>query len=385
MRTLTMNSSKGEHEADSAINTQSTMNTIIYDGEAPKMIHKAVPTLMKGNILVKIHAAGVNPVDAKKVFGDKLPNYGPFQSFLKYAVRSCCPGFDFSGVVHQVPTGEECPYRIGDKVFGTVPPFTGTFCEYQNVPLDQVHYMPSTLTFVQAAAVPLTGLTCLQSFALGSVDSNSHVLVIGASGGTGHFAVQYAKRYLNVKRVVGICGTRNVEWAKELGADHVIDYKDEKWQEHIKQEVEVHGPFTCVLDTVFSNQAHDQSTGYETFLRSFDGGHKLVEGMYLRLGGNPNSWCAAGLKRVLGINLFGKDSELFWVRFPRSSEELRTLKLAVDEHNVKPYISEALSFNEENVARAFELLKGRRTRGKIVLRLIDEVGNENSEENSLIH
>lgn len=366
--------------------SEEKMNAIIYDLENPKMVRKPKPILQgSSHILVKIHAAGVNPVDAKKVFGDKLPiQYSPFRSFVNHAVKSCCPGFDFSGVVHEVPTtaadGEKCPYHVGDLVYGTAPPFVGTFCEYQILPLDQMQRMPSTLSFVEAAALPLTGLSCLQSLAKAlpvagqdTASSPQHLLVIGASGGTGHFAIQYAKRHLHVDRVVGICGTSNRKWVQEeLGADHVINYQDDQWQDSIKREVDHFGPFTCVLDTVFSSQSHDQHMGYEAFLRSSSSSHhkKLLEGMYVRFGGQFTSWFAAGLKRTVGINLFHGKSELFWVRLSQSSSELDTLRKAVDEENVKPYVLQTFPFTEEGVAQAFNALKSRRVRGKIVLTIV---------------
>jgi NADPH:quinone reductase-like Zn-dependent oxidoreductase len=370
------------------------MDAIFYDLENPKMVRIPKPILKgRSHILVKIHAAGVNPVDAKKVFGDKLPiHYRPFQYFVNYVVKSCCPGFDFSGVVHQVPptaaNGEECPFNVGDLVYGTAPPFVGTFCEYQIIPLDQVQLMPSSLSLVEAAALPLTGLTCLQSLAkalpvAGHTASHQHLLVIGASGGTGHFAIQYAKRHLHLNRVVGICGTRNMKWVKEeLGADHVINYEDDQWQESIKQEVDHYGPFTCVLDTVFSSQSHDQRMGYETFLRSSSScnHNKLLEGMYVRFGGDFTSWFAAGLKRTVGINLFLRNSELFWVRFAQSSSELGSLRKVVDEENVKPYVFQTLPFTEEGVAHAFTALKSRHVRGKIVLSIVPSLSDDNVSE-----
>lgn len=362
--------------------SEEKMNAIIYDLENPKMVRKPKP-ILKGSshILVKIHAAGVNPVDAKKVFGDKLPiQYSPFRFFVNHAVKSCCPGFDFSGVVHEVPTsaadGENCPYHVGDLVYGTAPPFVGTFCEYQILPLDQVQRMPSTLSLVEAAALPITGLSCLQSLAKAlpkagqDTSRHQHLLVIGASGGTGHFAIQYAKRHLHLDRVVGICGTSNMKWVEEeLGADHVINYQDGQWQDSIKQEVDHFGPFTCVLDTVFSSQSQDQHMGYEAFLRSSSSSHhkKLLDGMYVRFGGHFTSWFAAGLQRTVGINLFPRNSELFWVRLSQSSSELDTLRQAVDEENVKPYVLQTFPFTEEGVAQAFNALKSRRVRGKIVL------------------
>jgi len=379
-------SSNNHSKMEDTVDT-TTMNAIIYTLNKPKMIRKPIPTLKRngGHILVRIHAAGVNPVDAKNLYGDKLPN-GICQQFVKYSVRSSCPGFDFSGVVQQIPpnAAEEFPYRVGDKVYGTAPPFVGTFCEYQIIPLDQVQHMPSSLTYVEAAALPLTGLTCLQSLGFlasrsannnDDTSNNQHLLVIGASGGTGHFAIQLAKRYLCVNRVVGICSTSNLKWVKEtLGADCAIDYKDEQWREDIKKEVEAFGPFTCVLDTVFSNQSKDQSEGYGAFLRSESSGDskKLLDGIYLLLGGTFSSWFAAGLKRTFGINLFRKGNELFWVRFPQSSGELDILRKAVDENNIKPFIHEILPFTEESVSSAFDALKSRRVRGKIVLSLVPE-------------
>jgi NADPH:quinone reductase-like Zn-dependent oxidoreductase len=99
--------------------------------------------------------------------------------------------------------------------------------------------------------------------------------------------------------------------------------------------------------------------------------------MYVRFGGDFTSWFAAGLKRTVGINLFLRNSELFWVRFTQSSSELESLRKAVDEENVKPYVFQTLPFTEEGVAHAFNALKSRHVRGKIVLSIVPSLSDDN--------
>jgi NADPH:quinone reductase-like Zn-dependent oxidoreductase len=344
---------------------------IIYDNETVKLIEKSIPKIKKGYALVKIYAAGVNPVDAKNVVGDKLPHNYFFQSLAKKIVRNKCPGFDFSGIIEEIGGLEESTFKPGDKVYGTAKPFDGTFCNRQLIPLDQIQLMPKKLSFVEAASIPLVGLTCYQSFKLADEQgkNNSHVLIIGASGGVGHFAIQFAKRFLNVNRVVGICGTSNLEWVKVLGADRVIDYKKEDWKNEITEEVCSFGSFSFVLDTVYSNEKRDQSLAYQNFLLHVN--KDYVNGKYLRLGGGIGDWITALVVRKFGLcstKKCGKD-ELFWVRFPKTSEELDIINKAVEEYGILPFVSVVLPFSENGVIESFNRLRSRRTVGKIVVRI----------------
>jgi len=255
-------------------------------------------------------AAGVNPVDAKEVWGDKAPRW--LRWLVKRTVRGKIPGFDFSGVV--VDTGE--------AVYGTVPPFVGTFCEFQRVPVSQLRPKPRNLSFVQAAALPLAGLTCVQCLQ----SPGNHVLVIGASGGVGHYATQYAKNVLKTERVVGVCGPRNVDWVSSSSCvDRVIDYEKD-WKAALREEVERFGAFSFVLDTVSSADPRDLRTDYASFLLR----EHRTTGKYVTLGGPPGAWFKAGLKRLFGLNLFPHNRELFWVRFPDTRDDLDRLAAAAE-------------------------------------------------------
>jgi NADPH:quinone reductase-like Zn-dependent oxidoreductase len=139
-------------------------------------------------VLVTVVAAGVNPVDAKWLYGDKVPAL----LFLiqKYLNHRIC-GIDFAGIVTEAQPGSG--FIAGDEVFGTVPPSLGSFAEVVRVPTDFINLKPKNLTFKESAACPLVGLTIVQMFEEVRLTKGKHVLVIGASGGTGHVAVQVAK------------------------------------------------------------------------------------------------------------------------------------------------------------------------------------------------
>jgi NADPH:quinone reductase-like Zn-dependent oxidoreductase len=382
---------------------QKMMKAVIYNDGSPMIVSMAYPILIPNHVLVKIRAAGANPVDAKNVFGDKDFDWSIFHDLTQKTVTTCVPGFAFSGVVLDThPTNKHddeknrnhppCPYATGDEIYGTVPAFVGSFCEYQIVPFHQVQVKPKCLSFVEAAAVPYTGLTCLQAFHLGHVDKDSHLLIIGSSGGVGHLALQYAKRYLKAKRVVGVCGTENVLFCSEhMGADHVIDYKTQNWKQELQKEVDSRGFFTCVLDCVTENKVEDCTFGYESFIRNNEdrianGGAPMLQGKYIRLAGPPSTWTNAKLfaislpvhaqvKPRQAISRSNSGSELFWVGVSRTSEQLSTLNNAIENYGVRPVVTHELNFGVKGVHTAFEILRGRHTRGKIVLNLdhIDEV------------
>jgi len=400
--------------------TSKWMLAVIYNDGSPRIVKMPIPKILPDHVLVKIYAAGANPADALSVFSDRQFDWSIFHSLTQKTVKSCVPGFDFSGVVVEVykdpkqnpkPKGVNamvCPmsgnpepdlsctmsredfhappreetqskrapnFKVGDEVYGTVPAFSGTFCEYQVVPTSQLTLKPKSLSFVEAAATPYTGLTCLQAFHFGHVSKDSHLLVIGCSGGTGHFAVQYAKRLINVNRVVGICGTKNVDFVKnEMGADHVIDYRTQNWQLELQKELELFGPFDCVLDCVTSNKALDIPVSYEDYIRqdlvSNKKGHDLLlRGKYVRLAGPPSTWAEPKSTNSVigGLNL--DKSDLFWVRISNTREQLETLTDAIENHGLRPVISHELALGEEGVKKAFEVLRGRHTRGKVVLNL----------------
>ena len=175
------------------------------------------PALADDLVLVKVRAASVNPADWYGVAGPLIvrPSTGLFKP------RSDRTGIDFAGTVEAV--GKNVRHvRAGDDVFGAR---SGALAEYVTV-RDAVVAKPANLTFEEAAAVPVAAITALQGLRdKGRLEAGQQVLINGASGGVGTFAIQIAKAL--GAEVTAVCSTGNVEQARSLGADHVVDYTRE--------------------------------------------------------------------------------------------------------------------------------------------------------------
>lgn len=195
-------------------------------------------------VLIAVRAAGVNVSDLYAVKGEPLLarlNTGLLRP------RHGIPGADVAGVVEAVG-GEVTRFRPGDAVFGDLSAAgRGAFAEYAVAPESALARMPANLTFEQAAAVPLTGVTALQGLRRhGALEAGQQVLVNGASGGVGTFAVQIA-RALGA-RVTGVGSSRNVELMRAIGADQVVDYTQEDFTAGRRR-------YDLVFDTVANHPA----------------------------------------------------------------------------------------------------------------------------------
>ncbi len=174
------------------------------------------PTPKKGEILVKVHAASVNPLDWHGMRG------APFIARVSGGwTKPKDPrlGADFAGQVEAFGAGVT-KFHPGDEVFGMC---GSSFAEYATAKQDRTALKPSNKSFEEAAAVPVAGITALQGLRdYGKIKAGQKVLVNGASGGVGSFAVQIAKSYGT--EVTGVCSTKNLKLVSSIGADHVIDY-----------------------------------------------------------------------------------------------------------------------------------------------------------------
>jgi NADPH:quinone reductase-like Zn-dependent oxidoreductase len=177
------------------------------------------PKPAAGEVLVKVHAAAINAADWHIMRGD------PYLARLSIGLgrpRARIRGRDFAGVVESVGEGVR-DLAAGDEVYGDLGNAEGAFAEYVCVSQELVAPKPANLTFEQAAAIPLAGTTALRGLReVGGLRAGQRVLINGASGGVGTFAVQVGKSLR--AEVTAVCSTRNVEMVRSLGADHVIDY-----------------------------------------------------------------------------------------------------------------------------------------------------------------
>jgi NADPH:quinone reductase-like Zn-dependent oxidoreductase len=175
------------------------------------------PAIGDDEVLVRVHAAGLDRgtwhVMAGRPYLIRLMGYG-----LR-APKNRVPGLDVAGTVMAVGA-DVTRFAIGDEVFGVS---RGSFAEYACAREDKLARKPANLTFDQAAVVAISGLTALQGLCdVGRLQAGQHVLIIGASGGVGTYAVQIAKA--SGAQVTGVCSTAKLELVRSLGADHVIDY-----------------------------------------------------------------------------------------------------------------------------------------------------------------
>ena len=193
----------------------------------------AQPQIKPNQLLVKVHASSVNPIDWKTR-----------QGMLSLLTGNNFPlilGFDLAGEV--VAVGSQVRgFQSGDAVYGCANFPGGAYGEFAAVPENLIASKPTNLSFEEAATVPLAALTALQALRdQGNIKSGQTVLINGASGGVGMFAVQIAKALGT--EVTGVCSTRNLEFVKSLGADRVIDYTKEDFTDNS-------GQYDIILDAV---------------------------------------------------------------------------------------------------------------------------------------
>jgi NADPH:quinone reductase-like Zn-dependent oxidoreductase len=203
---------------------ETTMKAIVQDRYGPPDVLRLdeipVPTAGPGELLVRVRAAGLDPGEWALMTG--RPYMIRVMGFGLRAPKLRVRGTDVAGRVEAVGEGVT-GFRPGDEVFGLC---TGSFAEYACDRQDKFAAKPARLGFAEAAAVPSSGLTALQALrGYGEVASGQRVLVIGAGGGVGSFAVQIAKAL--GAEVTGVDGTAKVDFVRSLGADRVIDYTSE--------------------------------------------------------------------------------------------------------------------------------------------------------------
>lgn len=308
-----------------------------------------VPTCSNLDIRVKVKAAALNPVDYKVGW----PIFGPICSS------------DFAGIVDEVGPGVT-DYKVGDEVYGVA---GGSLAEYALTSTNRISSKPTTLTFGEAAALPVAYLTSVQAFTkYGGLKSGGRVLIIGASGGCGVAGIQVAKA-LGAKDIVGVCSGRNVDFVKSVGATEVVDYTKHNVLEHFKGEdgnVKESDKFDVIYDAATgSGGGEDYLALSRPLLREASAENQ--HGQYVAINGNGFRWLRS---YTIGLP---RNEHLFFMN--PSPDDFKTLSALIDEQktvtespiaNFKPIIARTFSLTQDDVTEAFELLKSRRTVGKIV-------------------
>jgi NADPH:quinone reductase-like Zn-dependent oxidoreductase len=290
-------------------------------------------------VLVRVHAASVNPVEWYGVTG---PYFARLGNGLRRPKDSTV-GADLAGRVEAVGR-DVTEFRPGDEVFGVS---GSSWAEYACASPARLARRPANLSFEEAAAVPVAGVTALQALRdKGSVQAGQKVLINGASGGVGTFAVQIAKSF--GADVTGVCSSRNVELVRSLGADRVIDYTQE--------------------DFTKSGERHDLMLDIAGSRSFFDFRRVLTpEATVVLVGGRMTYRQLGPLPHLLGTSLKsrGRSQSVTFFVAKITSEDLAALSELLEAGEVKPVIDRTYELSD--AAEALAYLGERHARAKIVI------------------
>jgi NADPH:quinone reductase-like Zn-dependent oxidoreductase len=290
---------------------------------------------------VRVRAAGVDPGVWHLMTG--LPYLVRILGFGLGAPKSPVRGSDLAGHVEAVGP-KVTRFRVGDEVFGTC---DGSFAEYAATSEDALTVKPPGLSFEQAAAVPTSAITALQGLRdHGKVEASQHVLIIGAAGGVGHFAVQLAKSL--GAEVTGVCSTTKADLVRSLGADHVIDYTREDFTEQDSR-------YDVILDTAGARPV--------SRLRRV----LTPRGTLVITGAEGGNRVTGGIGRQIGaamLSPFVQQALRMYIAQP-NHQDLRLLTELVEAGKLRPIIDCAYPLAE--APDAIRYLALGHSRGKVVL------------------
>jgi NADPH:quinone reductase-like Zn-dependent oxidoreductase len=321
------------------------MKAIVYEKYGPpdvlelKEVEKPVPD--DNQLLVKVHAASLNfgnlvllkgePYLARLAFGLKKPKY-------------TIPGGDIAGTVEAVGANIK-QFQPGDEVFGDLSGSSwGGFAQYVVAPEQALAKKPSNLSFEEAAAVPMAGVTALQAIRdKGKVQSGQKVLINGASGGVGTFAVQIAK--VLGAEVTAVVSTRNVEIARSIGADYVIDYKKDDFTKKAER-----------YDVIIGANGNHSLLAYKRVLNQ--------NGVFVLVGGGSGTQLFRVMTLGPLISMTGNKKMHSFLQRP-NQQDLTFIKELLETGKVKPVIDQSYKLSE--VPEAFEYFAEGHAQGKVVI------------------
>ena len=297
------------------------------------------PMPKDNEVLVKVHAASANPLDWHRMRGE------PFIARLSQGYRKPTDpkiGADVAGRVEAVGRNVT-EFQPGDAVFGDM--FAGSFAEYACVPESELALKPSNLTFEEAAATPIVGFTAIQGLRdAGHIQAGEKVLVNGASGGVGTFAVQYAKSV--GAEVTGVCSTRNLDMVRSMGADHVIDYTQEDFTRNGQQ-------YDLIFDAVGNYSISD-------FKRALTSNGRAVVAGFTRLSLLFQVMILGKLVSKLGNQTVGMMKTAY-----SNKKDLNIIKELLEAKKVVPVIDRCYPLNE--TAEAIRYLEHGHAQGKVII------------------
>src|SRR6202047_4302083 len=333
--------------ADRRLERDLHMKAIVYTSYGSPAVLRCEgiekPTAGDDEVLIRVRAAAVNPFDWHLMRG--LPYFLRMMAGLRRP-KDTRLGVDVAGEV--AAAGKNVTsFRPGDEVFGTC---RGAFAEYARTRDSALVTKPGSVTFEQAAAAPLAALTALQGLRdEGQIRSGQRVLINGAAGGVGTFAVQIAKAF--GADVTGVCSTRNVEMVRSIGADRVVDYTREDFTTNGQR-------YDLILDAVGNHSFSERRrilTPNGICVLAGVGGAGLHPGMLARVG--RNFWNAF-------LSNFSKQKFVFYIAI-LTKDDLNVLRDLMESGKVAPVIDRTYKISETQDALRY--LEEGHARGKVVI------------------
>ncbi|KXY27644.1 NADPH:quinone reductase [Bacillus cereus] len=331
------------------------MRAMVIDkyGKVPmRMTEMPTPEINQYEVLAEIHAASINPIDFKI-------RDGKVKLLLKYKMPLIL-GNDFSGVIVKVGT-KVTQFKVGDEIYARPrKDKVGTFAEYIAIHEDDIALKPKNLTFEEAASIPLVGLTSYQALHdIMQLQIGQKILIHAGSGGVGTFAIQLAK--IMGATVATTASEAGENLVKSLGADEIINYKKEKFEDILKN-------YDAVFDTL----------GGTTLEKSFD----IIksEGNIVSVSGMPNARFGkefgSGFFKTLLFSLASKkltalekkhNAQYSFLFMKPSGDQLRIIAKYIESGQIKPIIDRIFPF--ENTQKAMEYSESGRAKGKIIVKI----------------
>lgn len=312
-------------ETNEATEKVGVMNAIVQDKfGAPSDVLRLQdierPAAEADEVLVRVNAASIHIGDVYMIEG--LPKIMR-PAFKATRAKHGVPGTDIAGTVETVGN-KVTSFQPGDEVFGWC---KGAFAEYVSTSEGALALKPANLTFVQAAAIGVSAMTALQALRdRGKVEAGQNVLIVGASGGVGTYAVQVARSF--GAEVTGVCSTRNLDMVRSIGADHVIDYTQEDFTEGGKR-------YDLILDNIGNRSLS------RTRRALFPNGTLLANGTRI------SGWFGGlgHVTKAMAASLFVKQQGRPFVSFP-TTEDLAILKELAEARKIVPVIDRTYPLEE---------------------------------------
>lgn len=319
------------------------MKAVVLNGygstEHLKLMDVQKPKIKDTEVLIKVIASSVNAGDLFGVMGS------PYM--IRFSIGFPRPkdfilGWDISGIIEEVGSKVE-GFKAGDEVYGAS---ESAFAEYVKIDANKINYKPRNISHIETASLPTAALTALQRLRDGGkIKKGQKVLVTGASGGVGSFAVQIAKTYGT--EVTGVCSAKKIDMVRSIGADHIIDHSRDDITKGNRN-------YDIILDNVgcysFSEMKKVLAPGGIIVPNTGHGGMKYVFGSMFQM---------MLSKKVGGMKVTVEDPK-----------DLNFLKDLIETNKIKPVVDK--TFPMDDTAKALDYLKSRKVKGKVVIKIGEE-------------